>query len=131
MQFDIKKKREELGLTLEYVAKFVGVSKSTAHKWESGFIKDMKRDKIIKLSEVLQVSPMELLEYKTCFSDMLKQKKVPLNEEQKRLYQDLILSVFGTSDIGDSAVIFKDNHLILLNSEQSHLPINSHLGSKA
>ena len=114
---DIKKRREEIGLTLEDVAKFVGVSKSTAHKWESGFIKNMRRDKVIKLSEILQVSPMDFLTKEACMSNAIIQKKVPLNEEQTHLFNALILSVFGTLDMGNSTIIFKDNNLILINSE--------------
>ena len=42
----LKQRRNELGLTLEEVGKKVGVSKGTVQKWESGFIDNMKRDKI-------------------------------------------------------------------------------------
>jgi repressor LexA len=51
----------ELGLTLEQVGNYVGVSKSTVKKWESGSISNMRRDKIAKLSEVLRISPVELM----------------------------------------------------------------------
>lgn len=54
----IKSRRQELGLTLEEVGKAVGVGKSTVRKWECGQIKDMKRDKISALAEVLQLSPV-------------------------------------------------------------------------
>lgn len=57
----IAKRRAELGLTLEDIAIHVGVSKSTVMKWESGFIKNMRRDKMALLAEVLQVPPTELL----------------------------------------------------------------------
>lgn len=58
----IANRRKELGLTLEEVANKVGVSKSTVKKWESGFIKNMRRDKMGFLAEALQLSPMDLLE---------------------------------------------------------------------
>lgn len=54
-------KRKELGLTLEEIGNAVGVSKSTVKKWETGFISNMKRDKIALLAEVLHVSPAELI----------------------------------------------------------------------
>lgn len=57
----IAKRRAELGLTLEDIAIHVGVSKSTVMKWESGFIKNMRRDKMALLAEVLHVPPTELL----------------------------------------------------------------------
>lgn len=57
----MKKRRLELGLTLEQVGDYVGVGKSTVRKWESGLIKNMRRDKIGKLAEVLKLSPIELM----------------------------------------------------------------------
>ena len=56
----IKIRRMELGLTLEEVGQRVGVGKSTVRKWETGMIENMRRDKIAKLAEVLDLSP-ELL----------------------------------------------------------------------
>ena len=57
----IKSKRLELGLTMREVADFVGVSEGTISRWESGEIKNMKRNKIAKLSQILKISPMELM----------------------------------------------------------------------
>lgn len=57
----IRKRRKELGLTLEQVANQVGVGKSTVRKWETGLIKNMRRDKISALSKVLGVSPIQLM----------------------------------------------------------------------
>lgn len=59
--FDLKARRLELGLTLEDVGKIVGVSKSTVRKWETGFIENMKRDKISLLAKALQISPATLV----------------------------------------------------------------------
>lgn len=58
---ELKKRRLELGLTLEDVGKSVGVTKSTVRKWETGYIANMKRDKIASLAEVLQVSPLFIM----------------------------------------------------------------------
>lgn len=57
----IKSRRMELNLTLEDVAQAVGVGRSTVRKWETGMIKNMGRDKIARLAEVLQISPVELV----------------------------------------------------------------------
>ena len=57
----IERRRNELDLTLEEVGNAVGVSKSTVKKWESGFIENMKRDKIAALSAVLKISPVALI----------------------------------------------------------------------
>lgn len=57
----IAMRRQELGLTLEDVANACKVNKSTVLKWESGVIKNLRRDKIYSLSQVLQVSPEILM----------------------------------------------------------------------
>lgn len=58
----IKRRRLELGLTLEQVGDAVGVGKSTVRKWETGSIQNMRRDKIAMLAEVLRISPAELID---------------------------------------------------------------------
>jgi transcriptional regulator with XRE-family HTH domain len=57
----IKARRIELGLTLEEVARAVGVGRSTVRKWETGMIKNMGRDKIAALARVLQMNPVEFV----------------------------------------------------------------------
>ena len=57
----IKQKRLENNLTLEEVAKKVGVTKATVQKWESGLIANMRRDKIILLAEALHTTPAYIL----------------------------------------------------------------------
>ena len=59
--FDLKARRKELNLTLEEIGKYVGVGKATVNKWETGHIRNMKRDKIALLAEILQVSPLEIM----------------------------------------------------------------------
>jgi repressor LexA len=57
----IKSKREYLNITQQEVADYVGVSKSAVSRWESGDIGNMGIDKVPKLSEILEISPMELI----------------------------------------------------------------------
>lgn len=59
----IKILREKKGYTLEELGQRIGVGKSTVRKWENGMIKNMRRDKIAKLAEVLDCSPLYLLGY--------------------------------------------------------------------
>lgn len=54
-------RRKQLKLTLEDVAHHVDVGKSTVRKWEHGIIKNMGRDKIALLAEILQLPPALLL----------------------------------------------------------------------
>lgn len=57
----IKSRRVELGLTMKDIAEYVGVSEGTVSRWESGNIANMKRSRINKLAEILQLSPLVLL----------------------------------------------------------------------
>jgi transcriptional regulator with XRE-family HTH domain len=61
----IKLHRERLGMTLEELGKKVGVGKSTVRKWETGMIANMRRDKISKIAEALEVSPSYLMGWTT------------------------------------------------------------------
>ncbi len=72
----IKTRRNELGLTMKAVAEFVGVSEGTISRWESGEIKNMKRNKIAKLSQILKISPLELMgEFETQSSEYTEHEK--------------------------------------------------------
>lgn len=53
--------RTQKGLTLEELGNMVGVGKSTVRKWENGMIANMKRDKILKVSEALDTTPAYLM----------------------------------------------------------------------
>ena len=53
----IKQRRIAKGLTMKELAEKVGVSESTISRWESGDIENMRRNKIAKLSQVLDLDP--------------------------------------------------------------------------
>ncbi|MBQ7546330.1 MAG: helix-turn-helix domain-containing protein [Clostridia bacterium] len=57
----LRHRRETLGLTLEDVGNAVGVSKTTVQRWESGNIKNLRRDKIFALAQILQLSTSALM----------------------------------------------------------------------
>lgn len=54
-------RRIELGLTLEEIAAKVGVAASTISRWESGEIKNQRRDKIAALARALDTTPAYLM----------------------------------------------------------------------
>lgn len=58
----IKAQRIRLGLTQKEVAQKLGVTEATVSRWESGEIANMRRDKIMKLSELLQLSPSIIMD---------------------------------------------------------------------
>lgn len=57
----LKRRREELGLTLAQIADEVGVAEATVQRWESGNIKTLRHGRIDKLAEILKVHPATLM----------------------------------------------------------------------
>lgn len=57
----LKNKRRELGYTMKYVADKVGVSEATISRWESGEIQNMRRNNIVALSKLLELSPSTIM----------------------------------------------------------------------
>ena len=58
----ISERRKELGLSMKQVADAVGVSEATISRYESGDIKNMRRDRIDKYAKILQVDLRDLIE---------------------------------------------------------------------
>ncbi len=116
MNFDINAKRKELGLTLEEIAKYVGVSKSTVKKWESGYIKNMRRDKIAKLATILDVPAVDILT-----SDDISPKHLPPNVELtaplEKQFAELLKSAFDAPLSQNCTLILKDNKLFFITAE--------------
>ena len=79
----IESRRKELGLTLEQVGNAVGVGKSTVKKWESGYIENMKRDKISLLANVLNISPVVLITGE--YEDVYTNTALKLSEDETKL----------------------------------------------
>ena len=57
----IRERRLEIGKTLEQVGREIGVAKATVQRWESGEIKDMRRDKLVSLARALDTTPAYLM----------------------------------------------------------------------
>lgn len=84
----LKEKRISLDLTMKYVADYVGVSESTISRWESGEIKNMKRDKIQKLSTVLKIDPAMIMGW-TDGPSQIEKTLIGLDKEFYDKYQKL------------------------------------------
>jgi repressor LexA len=80
MEFNEKLKslRHALGLTLEDVAKVVGVSKPTVQRWENGNIKNLRMDKIKKLADVLLCTPDYLMGWEEGAGIAEKKTRIPV-----------------------------------------------------
>ena len=88
----IRARRKELGLTLEEVGQIVGVSKTTIQRWESGEIKNQRRDKIVKLAQSLQTTPAQLMgwaETDTDLSSSLPQSNPNVNGQLENLFHEI------------------------------------------
>lgn len=88
MENDMARKIKELrmsqGMTLEEVAKIVGVGKSTVRKWETGMIANMKRDKIALLAKALSTTPAYLMGW---FEKETAPKAETLTDGEKQLLE--------------------------------------------
>ena len=57
----LRRRRSELGMTLEEVAVLVGVTRATVQKYENGIIGNIPSDKIERLSAALRTTPAALM----------------------------------------------------------------------
>lgn len=57
----IRKKREERGMTLEELSKYIDVSRQTMSRYETGAIKGVPSDKIELIASVLRTTPAYLM----------------------------------------------------------------------
>ncbi len=61
LQDRIKNRRNSLGLTLLDVADMLGVKEATVQRYESGEIKNVKHETVVKLATILKCSPQYLM----------------------------------------------------------------------
>lgn len=57
----IRIRRKELGLTLKDVADKIGVAEATVQRYESGNIKNVRHERIVKIAAALEMPPSELM----------------------------------------------------------------------
>lgn len=72
----IKTRREQLGLSAEYVAKKLGKNKATVYRYESDEIENLPITVLEPLAKILRVSPAYLMGWEPIIQH--KTKKVPL-----------------------------------------------------
>ena len=81
---DLKERRKKLRLTLEQVGDFVGVGKSTVRKWENGMINNIGSDKIQKYAQILQISPLDIIN-----KEIVSKEDKDLQKDLEKLIQQL------------------------------------------
>lgn len=94
----IKERRKFLRLTLKEVAAAVGVAEATVQRWESGNIESIRADRIIKLSNVLQLPVEEVTGW---FSKEEEWKKLDSEANLEQICSEIELAkciekVYGT-----------------------------------
>ena len=72
----IKVRRQELGLTMKELAMRTGVSEATVSRWESGDIKNMRRDRIAAIARALDLPPAVLMDWEEYDIEAMERKKV-------------------------------------------------------
>lgn len=79
----IKTLREANGYSQEELGRMVGVQKSAVNKWEKGIVKNLKRETILKLSDIFNVNPANFIDEDSIYED--KQSNIT-DIESKSLY---------------------------------------------
>lgn len=127
----LKQRRLELGMTLSDVAQRVGVNNSTVSRWESGDIKDMKRNIILKYAEALQISPSIIMGWEQPDNSQNNQsKEAALSDDEEELvtlldyldddYYNLLVEFLALSGLRIGEVIaLKDSDI-----DQEYIHIN-------
>ena len=99
----IKDKRLELKLTLEDVARAVDVGKATVQRWESGEIKNLRRDRIARLSQVLRIPPSTLVGADDAYSI-----PIPDSIENVRRLASISVPILGAIHCGEPQYATED-----------------------
>lgn len=112
----LKNRRNELKLTLDDVAKAVGVNHTTVYRWENGEIENIRSNKIIALAKVLKLSPIEIicqeqdLEYhnfNNIFGDIITSEKT-LEAYSTKTFEEFLQDLDYTEDL-EAAFILNKN----------------------
>lgn len=75
----LRARRKKLGLTLEELAKRVGVTRQTLSRYENGIIANIPMDKIARLAEAMHTTPTELLGWQSNeFLEYQSNQRVPI-----------------------------------------------------
>lgn len=136
----IKQRRLEMKLTQLDVAKRCGVSEGTVSRWESGFIDNMKRDKIAKLAKVLNISPLVLVGVPNIITFNIKEQQLiqafrKLNNEgkleaSKRIEELTIIPRYKKNSVLDDidiSIDFKDkSQTIAASGLDENTPVTDH-----
>lgn len=127
-------RRKALGLTHQQVANYIGVSTATVSRWENGITCDLPFSKVVKYAEILQVSPLWILdpnEYKCASTEELSQKLCQsefrhsknFDADLRQFTKDYFDLVFADNSILEDPEVLKQGAIVTLMSIAQTLPI--------
>ena len=94
----IRKRRKELNMSVEELARKVGKDRSTIYRYENGDIGNMPLELVSPMAEALKMTPQELLSFFTLKSEWLSQQSekwhvvtdgYEFNDEEVRLFREI------------------------------------------
>ena len=118
----IKKRRKELNLSLKDIAKKLNVSESSISRYENEEIKNMGIDKLIPLSEILQVDIKELLNDFSRKKKKATLKEIEIANKLKTLRTENKLSL---KKVADFLNITSSTILKYENADITNIPIDN------
>lgn len=86
LQKRMKERRKQLNLTLADMANQLGITDATLNRYESGSIKTIKYDMIVKIAEILQCSPQYLMGW----TDNVTEPQYDSNDENQEMISEFI-----------------------------------------
>lgn len=89
LQERIKERRTEKGFTLLELADAIGVKEATIQRYESGEIKNVKHETVVRLAEILGCSPQYLMGWVDVPNDIITREHVAYEKQ-------ILLNTFDT-----------------------------------
>ena len=133
----IKQRRLELGFTLLQIAEILGVKEATVQRYESGEIKNIKHETILKLAKVLRCKPSYLMGWDELesevnksfvFEDYLRSLGYELTFEKVRESKEGFWEEHIDRDdvkVGNSFIPNEEYYLITLTGDGQRIEISS------
>ncbi|MDE5565135.1 MAG: helix-turn-helix domain-containing protein [Oscillospiraceae bacterium] len=100
---DLRQRRKELGLTMKQVADAVGFSEATISRYESGNIKNMRRDRLDKYARILKVDILDMIDFEEWW-DMEAEQFAQETEKNATLLIEYLKNTFD--DENEREIIF-------------------------
>ncbi len=107
MKNRIKEFRKKNGMTLEELAAVLGICKQTVHRYETGAISNIPKEKVEALAKILGTSPSELLGWDSGRSIFDYENILPINTKKLPILGEIACGepVYAEEEYGSFAVV--------------------------